>query len=79
MDNKVIYQFERNNQESVCLTLREYKGRKYLDLRIYFLPVDGTELVPTKKGLTLEVGLLGELEKGIQAVKLGLALAILEG
>ena len=65
MDNQVVYQFNRNENESVYVSLREFKNRRYLDLRVFFQPQDDDEMKPTKKGLTIALELLPELKKGI--------------
>ena len=65
MDNQVIYQFTRNQDETVYISLRNYKNKKYLDFRVYFQPKDSEDMHPTKKGLTLGVEYLAELKKGI--------------
>ena len=65
MENQVIYQFPRNSDEKVYVSLREYKERKYLDLRIFFRPKEGGDLRPTKKGVTMGLELLPELKKAV--------------
>ena len=67
MENQTLYQFSRNQDEEVHFTLKGYKQRKYLDLRVFFQPKNGEEMLPTKKGITLAVELFPELEKGITA------------
>ena len=67
MENQILYQFPRNQDESVYLTLREYKQRRYIDLRIFYHPKDADEMRPTKKGITLALELLPELRKAIAA------------
>jgi len=74
MEDQLLYQFTRNPDEKVCLTLREYKERKYLDLRVFFRPKDGTELKPTKKGITVAIELLPELKKALSLCEKKLAL-----
>jgi hypothetical protein len=43
---------ERNETEVVRVSTEEFKGRKYLDIRVYFENDDG-EWKPTKKGVTI--------------------------
>lgn len=61
-DDRVINSFKRNATEEVRATLRTYRGRQYLDVRIYYLD-DGGEYKPTKKGINLSVELMGELTR----------------
>lgn len=63
--DRVVYRFQRNSEEEVRFTLHEYKDRQYLDLRLWFLPADGGEYKPTRKGLTLPLEFLSELKKGV--------------
>ena len=67
MENQILHQFSRNQDETVYFTLREYKDKRYLDLRIFYQPKDAEEMRPTKKGITLAIELLPELKKGIMA------------
>ena len=59
-DDRVIDTFKRNATEEVRATLRTYRGKQYLDVRIYYLD-DGGEYKPTKKGINLSVELMGDL------------------
>lgn len=63
-DDRVIDSFKRNATEEVRATLRTYRGRQYMDVRIYYLD-DAGEYKPTKKGINLSVELLGELTRMI--------------
>ncbi len=60
-----MYQFPKNATEEVRASLTEYKGHKLIDLRIYYEPEEGGERRPTKKGVTIDVGLYPELKKAM--------------
>ncbi len=62
--NKVVHAFEKNSAERVQVTLSTFKGREYMDLRVYFEGDDG-EMHPSRKGLTLSTALLPDLESAI--------------
>jgi hypothetical protein len=47
-----IGEIERTETEVVRVSTEEYKGRKYVDVRIYFENDEG-EWKPTKKGVTI--------------------------
>jgi hypothetical protein len=66
-NEEVVYRFTKGNDSDVCLRLYEFKDRRYIDLRIFFLPKDQDQMIPTKKGIALELAHLRELKKGIQA------------
>lgn len=65
MENQLVHSFPKNESEEIRLSLREYKNRHYLDMRLFFQPADGTEMVPSKKGLTIGVDFLPELKRGL--------------
>jgi hypothetical protein len=46
-------EIERSETEVVRVSTEEFKGRKYLDVRIYFENDEG-EWKPTKKGVTIQ-------------------------
>lgn len=68
MEDQVLYAFKKSETEEVRLSRRHYKGKAYLDLRVYFMSDGMTEFKPTKKGLTLSADLAPDLEKAFQEV-----------
>lgn len=48
----VIGEVERNETEILRISTEEFKGRAYIDMRIYFADNEG-EWKPTKKGVTI--------------------------
>lgn len=48
----ILGEIERNPTEVLRISLENFKGRDYIDLRIYFQDDNG-EWKPTKKGVTL--------------------------
>jgi hypothetical protein len=63
-ERKEIHRFEKNSLEEVRVSLTTYKGREYIDLRVFFQGDDG-EMHPGKKGLTIRLDLLPDLETAI--------------
>jgi len=49
----IIGEIARNETEVLRISTAEYKGRTYVDVRIYFEGDDG-EWKPTKKGITIQ-------------------------
>jgi len=47
----------RNSKEKIVFSLNEFKGKHYLDMRIFQIPENGGQDIPTKKGLTIPVHL----------------------
>ncbi len=59
-EDKVVHSFKRTPTEEVRATVREYRGRTYIDLRIYYMDNSG-EWRPTRKGIALSTEFLTDL------------------
>jgi hypothetical protein len=55
----------KNARELIRIAIREFKGRRNVDLRTYFLGSDGAFL-PTSKGVSLRPDLLPAVIRGLQ-------------
>ncbi len=66
MNGQKVYKIERGENEEIRLTLKEYKNKKYLDIRIFFQPQDEKEMRPTKKGITISIDQIGKVAKGLK-------------
>lgn len=66
--SQILYSFPKNAMEEVRASLTDYKGKKYIDLRVFYKG-DHDEMKPSKKGLTLAPELIFELENALQKVK----------
>lgn len=62
---QVVHSFPKNPLEEVRASVSVYKGKQYVDLRIYYKGDDG-EFHPSKKGLTLSLDLFPELEEAVE-------------
>jgi hypothetical protein len=49
----IIGDIPRNETEVLRVSAEEYKGRRYVDVRVYFANDEG-EWKPTKKGVTIQ-------------------------
>jgi hypothetical protein len=58
-----IHIFEKNEKEQIRISLNEYHGIEYIDIRLFFLSDDGFR--PTKKGVTIRKDLYPELLNGV--------------
>jgi hypothetical protein len=63
----VIAEPEKNPLEKLCVSLREYRGRSFVDIRQHFLGDDDV-WHPTKKGITVELALWPDFVAAIQQV-----------
>ena len=66
-----IATIEKNRSEELRVALKEYKGRRYLDIRTFIEPYadEGQGRVPTKKGITVSLPKLPELIEALQAAE----------
>ena len=68
----IISQVTKNAREVIFLSLSEYKGHRLIDLRVHVPGDQEGDWVPTRKGVSIAVGLypafkqaLAELEKAL--------------
>lgn len=55
----------RSATEQLQIAVKEYKGKSYLDLRIFYTTDDGANWLPTKKGVTVSPENLSILKDAI--------------
>ena len=68
--DKPIFTFRKNATEEVRASIRTFKDRAYVDLRVWVEKESGhAEFSPTPKGLTLSVYILPELKKAVLALE----------
>ena len=63
-DRKVLHEFKRNQEETLRISLSSFKGRTYIDIRMFYEDANG-ELQPTKKGVTITPELWDEFRAGV--------------
>lgn len=66
---EIIYQFDKNERETVKLRKSVFKGKEYVDLRLYVKAQEGDQDIPTKKGVNLPVDKIPELKKAIAKLR----------
>jgi len=68
---QLIDQFDKNSIENIRINLQEWKGEKYIDMRVWIRPdtEEGGQDIATKKGLTLNVALIPELIEALQKAR----------
>ena len=57
---------EKNSRESIVVSEIEYKGNKYIDVRVFYKDTDGS-LKPTRKGVSLRPEKVAELVTALAA------------
>ena len=66
---KNLATIQRSDTEQLQISISEYKGRSYFNLRIFYTTDDGATWLPTKKGVTFAPEQLDILEEAIQEAK----------
>lgn len=66
--DQLIATIEKNPDEEIRISLREYKGHSFVDIRVYWRPPDG-EPGPTRKGVTFNPEFYLEFRKAIAALE----------
>jgi len=49
----VVDSFDKNAREQIRVSINEFKGNRYIDIRVFFKDPDGTQYLPSNKGVTL--------------------------
>ena len=57
---------KKNSRESIVVSETEYKGSKYVDVRVFYKDTDGS-LKPTRKGVSLRPEKVAELRNALSA------------
>jgi len=67
MNQNIVSELPKNSRETIRLRLGEYKGHRFIDLRL-FLTLDGQGPVPTKKGVAVPVHLWPQFRQTLARV-----------
>lgn len=63
---KVLATIPRSATEQLQISINEYKGKSYLDMRIFYTTDDGANWLPTKKGVTCSPENLETLKEAVE-------------
>jgi len=66
--DELIAQFDKNATEVVRVSLTEYRGRKLVDVRIYYSDAEG-QYRPTKKGVSLSLEVYPDFKRAMLALE----------
>ena len=72
--DQLIATIAKSPDEEIRVSLREYKGHPFIDIRVYWKPPEG-EPGPTKKGVTLNPEFFPDLKKAMVALEAALVKA----
>ncbi len=68
-ESKILATIERSDTEQLQISVSEYKGRSYLNMRIFYTTDEGATWLPTKKGVTFAPDQLDLLSEAIEEAK----------
>lgn len=60
---------QRTDTEQLQISISEYRGKSYLNMRIFYTTDDGANWLPTKKGVTFTPDQLDILTDAIEEAK----------
>ncbi len=64
-DDRDFIEIEKNSREKIRLSISEFKGKKLIDLRIWYEDKENQDYKPSKKGLSISVDKYQELKDAI--------------
>jgi len=67
--DKTVAVFRKNKFQEVRVGIREYKGNDLIDIRTWTMTQGSEEMVPTAKGVSINVSLLDDLRKSLNEVE----------
>lgn len=68
----VIAKITKNARETVFLSLSEFRGHRLIDIRVHVPGDKEDQWVPTRKGVSLAVGLYPEFKQALAQVEAAL-------
>ena len=67
--DKTVAVFQKNKFQEVRIGIREFKGNDLVDIRTWTMTQGSEEMVPTAKGVSINITLLPELRKALDVVE----------
>lgn len=67
--DKTVAVFQKNKFQEVRVGIREFKGNDLVDIRTWTMTQGSEDMVPTAKGVSINIILLPELRKALDIVE----------
>ncbi len=67
--DKTVASFKKNKFQEIRVGIREFKGNDLIDIRTWTLTQGTEEMVPTAKGVSINITLIDELKKALTDVE----------
>lgn len=71
--NRVLLTLPKGRGKELRVTLSDFKGTTYVDVRTWYETPDGTETKPTREGVSIRPDILPDVLKALQAAQKQLA------
>ncbi|GJD95216.1 transcriptional coactivator p15/PC4 family protein [Methylobacterium iners] len=68
MDDILIAEIAKNSRERLRIQLREFKGHRFIDLRLFAISADG-DFVPTRTGIGFRPDLIDAVVEALEAAQ----------
>lgn len=66
-ERMVLARIPKTETSEVRISRTSWKGRRVVDMRIWFIPVGQDEYVPSRKGFTFSAEKLGDLIEALES------------
>lgn len=67
--DKTVKTFQKNKFQEIRVGIREFKGNDLIDIRTWTMTQGSNEMVPTAKGVSMNISLLPQLKESILEVE----------
>ena len=67
--DKTIATFKKNKFQEIRVGIREFKGNDLIDIRTWTMTQGSDDMVPTAKGVSMNIHLLNDLKNSITEVE----------
>ena len=67
--DKTIATFKKNKFQEIRVGIREFKGNDLIDIRTWTMTQGSDDMVPTAKGVSMNIHLLTDLKNAIAEVE----------
>ena len=67
--DQTVATFQKNKFQEIRVGIREFKGNDLVDIRTWTMTQGSDDMVPTAKGVSINVQLFGELKKALAQVE----------
>jgi len=67
--DKTVATFKKNKFQEIRVGIREFKGNDLIDIRTWTMTQGSNDMVPTAKGVSMNIALLADLKSSIAEVE----------